>query len=141
MMKTMARKISRSMVSAITIADLAKNTLPGSVSLNDSLGFATTCYESGMIDVLRGVAMEDMEYGVGYVELTPKLEKDLKEMEKRSKEVERFLNEDQLRFFDEFIESANNVRNSDAEENYIQGFLRGYRYLKNQMEFRGGCGQ
>lgn len=138
-MVSMARTISRSMVSATTIADLAKNTLPGSISLNDSLGFATTCYESGMIDVLRGVAMEDMEYGVGFIKSTPKMEKDLKEMEKRTEELRRVLNVDQFRLFREFIESANNVENSDAEENYIQGFLRGYRYLKNQMEFRGGC--
>ena len=131
-MNSMAREISRN------IAEIAKDKLPKGVSFDHSAPFGFACYESGMIEVLRGIADEDMEYGVGAILNTPQMEKWLKLTEEKSENFRQNLDEDANSLFDEFEEAFHNSAMAEVGENYIQGFIRGYRYLKNQMEYRGG---
>lgn len=137
-MNSMARKISRSMVTPTEIAEISNKTLPLAVSFDDAVSFGVTCYETGMIEVLRGIAQEDMEYGLGCILNTPRMEKDLKLVEEKSEELRQKLDEEELRLLNEFEEALSYSSMSEVEENFIQGFIRGYRYLKNQMKYRGG---
>ena len=137
-MNSMARKISRNMVASTRLVEKVGDTLPKNVSWDDVGSFGLASYEAGMIEVLRGVAEEDMEYGAGYIPRTPEMEKWLKVTDEKSENLRQNLDEDANSLFDEFEEAYHNSSMAEVGENYIQGFIRGYRYLKNQMEYRGG---
>ena len=137
-MNSMAREISRSIVTSGEIAEIAKNKLPKGVSFDHSAPFGFACFESGMIGVLRGIADEDMEYGAGNIPETSEMKRWLKVRDEKSESLRQNFDEDANSLFDEFEEAFHNSAMAEEGENYIQGVIRGYCYLKNQMEYRGG---
>lgn len=74
-MNSMARKINRDMVSPAGLLEKVGETLPESVSWDAIGNFGLASYEVGMIEVIRGIAAEDMEYGLGYIPATLEMEK------------------------------------------------------------------
>lgn len=137
-MNSMARRISRGMIAPTKLVEKTGDTLPKHVSWDDAGRFGLTSYEAGMIEVLRGVAVEDFEYGVGPIPSTKERDRFVELANQKASELGGKLDEFAYNLFLEFDQATQNAASEEAVEYFIQGFLRGYRYLKNQMEYRGG---
>lgn len=137
-MNSMARKISREMITPTKLLEKTGDALPKHVSWDDAGRFGLTSYEAGMIDVLRGVAEEDLEYGVGHISITTDMERFSEMANQKASDLSGKLDESTYNLFLEFDCATHDASAAEATEYFIQGFLRGYRYLKNQMEYRGG---
>ena len=138
-MNSMARKINRDMITATRLVEKTGDALPEHVSWDDAGRFGLMSYEAGMIEVLRGVAAEDFEYGVGTIPITAEMGRLSEMANQKASELSGKLDESTYILFLEFDCATQDASGVEATEYFVQGFLRGYRYLKNQMEFRGGC--
>lgn len=134
-MNSMTRERSRAMVTPNRIVEIAKDKLPRTTSFDQAGSFGISCYESGMIEVLRGVAMEDLEYGMGPILMTVHTKKYVKQVIEKSEELRNTLDGPTFEIFKEFEEVQQNLLGAETSDHFIEGFIRGYRYLKNQMEF------
>ncbi|WP_338754860.1 hypothetical protein [Bacillus sp. FJAT-52991] len=65
----MVRVNRRSMVTPSTIAQIADETSLN-VSLDHTLHFGVACYKEGITDVLRPIAIQDLDYGVKEIPLS-----------------------------------------------------------------------
>lgn len=137
-MNSMARKIYREMISPSGLLERTGDALPKHVSWDDAGRFGLASYEAGMFEVLRGIAEEDLDCGVGEIPSTPEMDKWGKVAVQKASELSGELDETSCNLFAEFECAQQDASSAEANEYFIQGFLRGYRYLKNQMEFRGG---
>lgn len=128
------------MVSAGTIFEIAKKTSPKTFNLNDSLKFAVDCYESGMIEVLRGIAYNDFESRgpVAKSKYTKKMDAQCQEKYEELRNDLRWnanIDDSQTDLLKKYDDSFRDLMEAEATDYYIEGFIMGYRYLKSQIEF------
>lgn len=130
----MVRVNKRSMVTADKIARIATDTSL-KVSLDHTLHFGMACYEEGMVEVLRPIAIQDLEYGVTDIPFTRHSKKMAERAEKAYEKLEESLGEAQRELLKEYMDAANDQLGAEAGDFFVHGFLRGYRFLKNINEF------
>lgn len=137
-MNNVMRKSNRDLIAPTRLLELAGDALPKSVSWDQVGQFGLTSFEAGMVEVLRGIAEEDFEYGVGNIPASRDMDQFGKLATHKASELSGKLDETAYNLFVEFDCTMQDASAAAAEEHFIQGFLRGYRYLKNQMEFGRG---
>jgi hypothetical protein len=112
---------------------------------NGNLQFGTSCYEAGMIEVIKGIAIQEMDH-MEYRDSSERVKRLNNEAVKAYEALANNLNGDKFEINDilngklidrlkEMDAVYNQVAAAEAEDNFIEGFIRGYRYLKHLMEF------
>lgn len=120
------------MVCPSKIAKTAKN----KVSMdNGNLVFGTHCYEAGMVEVLKGIAMKELDEGDVCIETSKQVTKLNKKATEAYQALVNAVSNREVSLVKEMDEVYNLVAAAEAEDHFIEGFLRGYRYLKHIMEF------
>lgn len=129
------------MVPATKIGKIAKKSLPENISLDHTLNFGVSCYESGMIEVLKDIAFLDLEKGIDSIKPSIYTKQLQQECQKKFQAVkEKLTSEEAEKLLLEFEDAMTSLAGSEAGDYYIMGFIRGYRYLKNQVAFRSDYG-
>lgn len=134
-MKLATPNKDKEMVTPTIIAEIAQERLHSSISLDNTLGFGITCYEKGMEEVLRQIAIRDLER-VGFYMCTSKYtKKESAKTDKMFQELKTTLNNEEIEKLEEYDDAFMNFLAAEAGDYYIEGFLRGYRHLKTFLEF------
>jgi len=113
------------MVTAHKIAKIAKS---HRVSLDYALEFGAACYDAGMVEVLKGVAIEVLaREGSNTSKYT---EKKRLAVEEKYEALESVLNEEEKQLLEDLNDEFQDLVSAEAENHFIEGFIHGYRYLK-----------
>lgn len=122
------------MVSSVKIAEMAKEKLQNPLDFHDTLQFGSACYDAGMVEVLRMIAVK---YGRGYVSASEETKQQELVVQRKKEELIKALNEETKQLFEEYDEAIRDLMGYEAEDHLIEGFIRGYRFLKNYTLFEG----
>jgi hypothetical protein len=129
--------MSIDMVTFTTLGDMAKDS--NCSITNESLYYGRNCYETGMIQVLKGIA-EDFH-------ITAKIKKSDYTRRLNSIAVEKeeelaaTFNPTYYALIKDYVDALTEADSSDAYDHYIQGFLDGYRYLAHRVAFNDEGGK
>jgi hypothetical protein len=126
-------KMALEMVAPSTLVPISKET-DTSFNGNNTIAFGIKCYEAGMVQVLRGIA-EDNIYRLQVCNSDVTRER-YKNCNVKEKEIETAFNSSDLTLIKEYVEAISEANACEAEDHYIQGFLDGYRYLANRMAYK-----
>ncbi|AEH49824.1 MAG: hypothetical protein CW346_14675 [Bacillaceae bacterium] len=115
------------MVTAHKIAEIAKS---HRVSLDYALTFGAACYDAGMVEVLKGVAIEVLAREGSNI-LASKYTKEKRSIvEEKYEALKSVLNEQERQLLEDFNDEFHDLVYAEAENYFIEGFIQGYRYLK-----------
>jgi hypothetical protein len=120
------------MVSPIRIAEMAKKTMRNEDDFRNILEFGSACYDAGVTEVLRIVAAK---YGSDYVPPSKQTKQQELIVQQKKDELMKRLDEETKQLFEEYDEAIHNLMAFDADDHLIEGFVRGYRFLKNYIIF------
>ncbi|NNU94695.1 hypothetical protein ETC01_16350 [Geobacillus sp. NFOSA3] len=116
-----------SMVTAHKIAEIAKS---HRVSLDYALKFGAACYDAGMVEVLKGVAIEVLAREGNNIATSKYTKERRLAVEEKYKALESVLNEEEKQLLEDFNDEFQDLVYTEAENYFIEGFIHGYRYLK-----------
>ena len=129
------------MVPATKIGKIAKKSLPENISLDHTLKFGIDCYESGMVEVLKDIAILDLEKGVGSIKPSNYTKQLMQKSQEKYQAIkEKLTSEEDEELLFEYSDTMTSLAGAEAGDYYIMGFIRGYRYLKKQVAFRSDYG-
>lgn len=118
------------MVSPTQITKLAeKYHVNGSARV---IQFASSCYDKGMAEVLEEVARKELNHHYEPKEPTDDVKDAEAQVFNQYHLLEKTLTEEQkelLRIYDEAYQTLNAI---ETGEEFIQGFVHGYRYIKQE---------
>jgi hypothetical protein len=115
------------MVTAHKIAKIAKS---HRVNLDYALTFGAACYDAGMVEVLKGVAIEVLAREGNNI-VTSKYTKESRlAVEEKYKALKSVLNEEEKQLLEDLNDEFQDLVSAEAENHFIEGFIHGYRYLK-----------
>jgi hypothetical protein len=120
------------MVSPLKIAAIAKEKFHHPTDFRDVLEFGSVCYDAGMVEVLKIVAAK---HNREYVPASVQTKQQELVVQKKKDELMKVLNEEAKQLFEEYDEAIHNLMAFDADDHLIEGFVRGYRFLKNYTLF------
>ncbi|EMI11261.1 DUF6809 family protein [Anoxybacillus gonensis] len=118
------------MVSPIRIAEMAKKTMRNEDDFRDILEFGSACYDAGVTEVLRIVAAK---YGRGYVPPSKQTKQQELIVQQKKDELMKRLDEESKQLFEEYDEAIRDLMAFEAEDYLMEGFVRGYRFLKTHV--------
>lgn len=124
------------MVPQRKVNKIAERKLPDLIKRNHALEFGSSCYESGMVEVLRNIAFQDLVDGIEYVKTSVKTKEVEVECEERFQRLINAISEKGAELLDSYDESFSALLSSEATDHYVEGFVRGYKYLKLQLSFQ-----
>lgn len=119
------------MVSINKIAKIAKKK---KVSMDYTLEFGESCYEAGMIEILKGIAMNELHFSPQR-KLSSSGEEASKILDEKYENLKNILDEDKQKVLLDYDDAFNNFSSIENTDEFIDGFIKGYRFLKNQVEF------
>ncbi|OKL35381.1 hypothetical protein BLL40_15810 [Domibacillus mangrovi] len=125
------------MVTTSRIADIAEETSL-KVSLDHTLGFGIACYDSGMVEVLRDIAMEELETLTEGVPMTVHTRELTEETEKSYQAIYNGLDQKEKELLHDFQDKFYDMLLAEVGDHFIHGFVQGYRYLKNRIAYTSG---
>ncbi|KGP59364.1 hypothetical protein NP92_14510 [Anoxybacillus gonensis] len=105
------------------------------VSLDYALEFGAACYDAGMVEVIREIAVQELATGGATILQSRFTNQLLKIVEEKYHKLENTLNRHERQMLKEFEEAFQEASAADAHDHYIAGFISGYRYLKNYITF------
>ena len=115
------------MVTAHKIAEIAKS---HRVSLDYALKFGAACYDAGMVEVLKGVAIEVLAREGNNIATSKYTKERRLAVEEKYKALESVLNEQEKQLLEDFTDELYALMAAEAEDHFVEGFIHGYRYLK-----------
>ncbi|MGM7637614.1 DUF6809 family protein [Bacillus sp. Hm123] len=136
-MLVLEKKRKNCMVTPEKIAKIANETSLN-VSLDHTFHFGVACYEEGITEVLRPIAIQDLDHGVQDIPLSRHSAEIAKKVEKAYQELKERLNDSEQQVLKKYVDTCNDLLRVEADDYFIHGFLRGYRYLKNINEYTPG---
>lgn len=113
-----------------TIVEIGIQQLPSTVMLGDTLAFGTTCYENGMLDILRGIAKIEFE-SKGRIKSSNQTNLLVSDFEKHRDKIKNSLSEEQIEVFEEHLDKLNSWVGSEGKDHFIEGFLSGFTLAKH----------
>ena len=119
-----------SMVSRSRIANLANES--NVKNLESVIGFASICYEAGMMEILRGIAEKELDRHPS-VELSKSTRELINKVDHLLNILENTLNPEQMKLLKECNLQYQSLVDAEASDYFAAGFLNGYRYLKSEM--------
>ncbi|OKL36235.1 hypothetical protein BLL40_11515 [Domibacillus mangrovi] len=125
------------MVTTSRIADIAEETSL-EVSLDHTLGFGTACYDSGMVEVLRDIAAEELETLIEGVPVTVHTRELTGKTEESYQTIYNGLDQKEKELLNVFQDNFHDMLLAEAGDHFIHGFVQGYRYLKNRIVYTSG---
>jgi hypothetical protein len=120
------------MVAANTIADIAKKE---GVSADRTLNFGSACYNAGMIAVIRSVAILDFERTGFNVSPSKSTKECMPNVENTLEILINTLHRLDREVFEIHSEALQELHAKEQRDYYIEGFIRGYSYLKDFITF------
>lgn len=115
------------MVTVYKIAEIAKS---HRVSLDYALEFGSACYDAGMVEVLKGVAIEVLAREGNNIATSKYTKERRLAVEEKYKALESVLNEQERQLLEDFTDELYALMATEAEDHFVEGFIHGYRYLK-----------
>lgn len=97
------------------------------------LHFASECYDEGMVEILEEVAQKELYYNYDHREPSPKVKQASEHVLKQYQALEETLNEEQKDLLRQYDDASQALTAFEAGEEFIHGFVRGYRYLKQEV--------
>jgi hypothetical protein len=122
------------MVSPLKIAGIAKEKIHHPTDFHNILEFGSVCYDAGMVEVLKIIAAK---YARGYVPTSAQTKQQELVVQKKRDELIKSLNEETKQLFEEYDKAICELMACDADDHLTEGFIRGYRFLKNYNLFEG----
>jgi hypothetical protein len=116
-----------------TIEKIALKKLdPKASNLRQTIQFGEDCYDSGVLEVLKGIASQEV------IHADPE-QSDLatsvgETFEEKSEELKAMLDKKALKLFEEYEAASAHLMAVETNDNFIAGFIRGYMYLKKINE-------
>ncbi|WP_407270007.1 DUF6809 family protein [Radiobacillus sp. PE A8.2] len=129
----------KQMVNSLKIASIAKKKLPANISLDNTLDFATACYERGMEEVIKDIAFLELDK-FDPIKIRNSTMRLNQVCQQRFDELESLLTSEQKEQLRAYEEAYANFLGAESGDHFIHGFISGYRYLKNQVIFRSDYG-
>jgi hypothetical protein len=120
------------MVSPIRIAEMAKKTMRNEDDFRNILEFGSSCYDAGVTEVLRIVVAK---YGRDYVSPSKQTKQQELIVQQKKDELMKRLDEETKQLFEEYDEAFRDLMHFEADDHLTEGFIRGYRFLKNYIIF------
>lgn len=120
------------MVSPFKIAAIAKEKIHHSTDFHNILEFGSVCYDAGVEEVLKIVASK---YDSEYVPASEQTKQQELVVQKKRDELIKALNEEAKQLFEEYDEAIHDLMHFKAGDHLTEGFIRGYRFLKNHILF------
>ncbi|PFA66866.1 hypothetical protein CN378_12700 [Bacillus sp. AFS015802] len=119
------------MISTTKIAPIAnKHYVSG-----QDIAFGVDCYEKGMIEILRGVALAELhQSNVGVVHMSKHAKNMAMKCETEFKSLQANLSENKKQMLSDYDEQFHDLLAAETTDHFVEGFIRGYRYLKSQIE-------
>jgi hypothetical protein len=124
-----------SMVSPLKIAEIAKEKIHNPTDFHNAIEFGSVCYDAGMVEVLRIVAAK---YSKDRVPASVQTKRQKLVVQKKKDELMNLLNEEAKQLFEEYEEAIHHLIAFETDDHLIEGFVRGYRFLKNYILFDAG---
>lgn len=123
------------MVDLAKVIRMAKKELPNHIKIDRILDFVIACYDSGMVEVIREIAIRDLYTGGGLVNQSKYARKMHAAAEEKYQTLESKLNEEERKLLADLDDAFNDVMAAETYDYYIEGFVRGYRYLKHHITY------
>jgi predicted nucleotidyltransferase len=117
------------MVNRKKVERIAKKELPHHIKIDHTIDFGIACYDSGMVEVIREIAVRDLSTGGGPVNQSKYAQK-MHAIAKKISNFRKKLNEEERQFLEDFDEAFNSALAAESYDHYVEGFVRGYRYVK-----------
>jgi hypothetical protein len=118
-----------SMVSRSRIAKLANESNVNNIE--SVIGFASICYEAGMMEILKGIAEKELDRHPA-VELSTSTRELINKVDHLLNILENTLNPEQMKLLKECGHQYQYLADAQANDYFIAGFMNGYRYLKSE---------
>lgn len=122
------------MVTPSRIVKIA-DTLTKPVSMDHALELGVACFEEGMMEVLRHIAVQDLNQECGPIVMSKYSGEMTKVTEERYRALQQVLDGGERELLKRYDEAYRNLSGAEIEDYFIAGFIRGYRYLKNHFTF------
>jgi hypothetical protein len=118
-----------SMVSRSRIANLANES--NVKNLESVIGFASVCYEAGMMEILKGIAEKELDRHPS-VELSKSTRELINKVDHLLNILENTLNPEQMKLLKECSHQYQYLVDAQAADYFLAGFMSGYRYLRSE---------
>jgi hypothetical protein len=105
---------------------------------DDTLKIGSACFDAGAREILRHVAIVDLESGdpVKCSNYTKRLSR---ECEEKYKVVENMLSKEGAALLKQYDDFFHDMAAGEAHDYYIEGFIRGYVFMKYHVSHRVGA--
>lgn len=94
--------------------------------------FASNCYDKGMVEILEEVARKELCHSHEPKEPPENVKEATEEVQRQYGLLEESLSEEQLGLLKDYDEACQTLNALETGEEFIQGFVRGYRYIKQE---------